>query len=83
MKSLISPERLAESHLSMEEKQRYARHLSIPEVGLEGGGGLRGVGGHEARTKETAPPGCDATSGANAALRLTLVVVRDEWSSGE
>lgn len=36
MTSIINPERLAECDLSPGEYQRYARHLSIPEVGIEG-----------------------------------------------
>ncbi len=36
MSSLIPPDRLAETDLTTEEKQRYARHLTIPDVGMEG-----------------------------------------------
>ncbi len=36
MSSLISSDRLNASDLSTLEKQRYARHLTIPDVGLEG-----------------------------------------------
>tara|TARA_R110002096_G_scaffold52142_19_gene136052 strand:+ start:875 stop:2044 length:1170 start_codon:yes stop_codon:yes gene_type:complete len=34
--SLISPERIEGSDLTTPEKQRYARHLTIPDVGMEG-----------------------------------------------
>ena len=36
MSSLIPPDRLADTDLSKAEKQRYARHLTIPDVGMEG-----------------------------------------------
>ena len=36
MESLIPPERLEVIELSTPEKQRYARHLTIPDVGIEG-----------------------------------------------
>ena len=41
MDPLISPERVAEVNLSVAERQRYARHLTIPEVGIEGQKRLR------------------------------------------
>lgn len=36
MESVIPSERYESSELSIEEKQRYARHLTIPDVGSEG-----------------------------------------------
>ena len=36
MESILSPSRIADIELSLEEMQRYARHLSIPDVGPEG-----------------------------------------------
>ncbi len=36
MDSIIPPERSTSSALSTEELQRYARHLTIPDVGIEG-----------------------------------------------
>ena len=36
MTSIIDPARLAEYDLTPQEYQRYARHLSIPEVGVDG-----------------------------------------------
>ncbi|MEM7602223.1 MAG: molybdopterin-synthase adenylyltransferase MoeB [Verrucomicrobiota bacterium] len=36
MKPVISPERVDSIELSTPEKQRYARHLTIPDVGIEG-----------------------------------------------
>ncbi|MEM7699983.1 MAG: ThiF family adenylyltransferase, partial [Verrucomicrobiota bacterium] len=36
MHPLISRERLDEVELSPAEVQRYARHLTIPDVGIEG-----------------------------------------------
>ena len=35
------PEELSAAELSAEERQRYARHLSLPELGLEGQKRLR------------------------------------------
>ncbi len=43
MSPLIPLDRFTESNLSVEEKQRYARHLSIPEVGVDGQRHLRGA----------------------------------------
>ncbi len=36
MSSVIPPDRLSETDLTADEKKRYARHLTIPDVGLEG-----------------------------------------------
>jgi molybdopterin/thiamine biosynthesis adenylyltransferase/rhodanese-related sulfurtransferase len=36
MKSILSDDRYDEIELSVPERQRYARHLSIPDVGIEG-----------------------------------------------
>lgn len=36
MSSVIPPDRLSETDLTRDEKKRYARHLTIPDVGLEG-----------------------------------------------
>ena len=36
MSSVIPPDRLSETDLTTDEKKRYARHLTIPDVGLEG-----------------------------------------------
>lgn len=36
MSSVIPPDRLSETDLTKDEKKRYARHLTIPDVGLEG-----------------------------------------------
>jgi len=36
MSLLIPPDRLADTDLTKAEKQRYARHLTIPDVGMEG-----------------------------------------------
>jgi len=36
MESIISPHRFTEIDLSPGERQRYARHLTIPDVGLDG-----------------------------------------------
>ena len=36
MSSVIPPDRLSETDLTTDEKKRYARHLTIPDVGMEG-----------------------------------------------
>ena len=36
MESILPPSRIADTQLSLVEMQRYARHLSIPDVGPEG-----------------------------------------------
>ena len=36
MSSVIPPDRLSETDLTTDEKKRYARHLTIPDVGVEG-----------------------------------------------
>lgn len=41
MDPIVSSERIEETNLSVSDRQRYARHLTIPEVGLEGQKRLR------------------------------------------
>lgn len=41
MDSVIPPERVLQDDLALDQKRRYARHLSIPEVGAEGQRRLR------------------------------------------